>query len=1163
MYLKAIEIYGFKSFANKVKLPLKPGITCIVGPNGCGKSNVVDSLKWCIGEMSWKSLRMPSMMDVIFAGTTKRSQQNMAEVAMTFDNESRKLPLDFSEVTVTRKIYRSEESEYFINKVQCRLKDIREMFLDTGIGADGYAIIDQGEVEYVLSASAEERRELFEEAAGVSKYKAKREEALRKLEKVDADLARLADATTLIDEQIKKLDAEAKRARTQQKYKEELTSAEVSMLVKEISGFNGEVDAENAALEPVQKEIAETSTAITALEGELAAMNLTLTQKQEEERVLNEAIASVKFEKVRLEGTIVGNDNTAQVVASQTKALEESGRRNEEALAASAPRIEEARAALAGASTGLDALKNDYETGLSGLAGIEAEMNAVDASAGAIEKNITAAYQTEVEVSNEIASTASSIGHYKDNILGLKKELDGLSAKSAEIESKVRAIRARAGENEASLNAEKDRLAGAEDVKNASAGRLDEIGRRLSDLNAEKAGARSRLEAILAQGEKDSYWVGINNVLNSGVSGIRGTLRHLLTVKKEDKLAVEEALGRFMDAVVCDNSESAREAINYLQHLGKGRCRFLILDKVASAGSPPAWEVPNAVKIRGKISASAEYDAMIDHLLGGIYSSDGSVLGSFWVSGGAEEVTSNEPYWEEEGALKEKIRACEQEETVLSAEKAEVAAKLAEASSLAAALEEKITALNMDLHRAQVEAENAEGEARLNAQNTEFTSAETARAETVLAEAESRLAALNARIEEARLVSEGKRAEMAALSDKKDSLHLAYSKAKEDIGARKANLDNHQKNLELLKEEVFRLESHVERLRSERDSAAARVKELAEQAVQLASETAQARKRLMEVMSELAEKEILEKQLSGETNALRNDYGRLNINLNDSKELREEGEKKRYGIELRINTLKTRSEDLTKRLNEEWNLCLEDAREKFGAVEVDAERVKFLRKRLESMGAVNMTAPEEYDALINRFNFMNSQVEDLNTAKADLRSAIGKINETTRDNFKLTFDKVQGHFKQIYGLLFNGGEANLILTQPENILETGVEILAHPPGKKLVSISQLSGGEKALTALALLFSFFCVNPSPFCVMDEADAPLDEANVERFVRLLREFSGTTQFIVITHNKRTMEAADVLYGVTMEELGVSKIISVDLKKASAMTEGGGKVTAQVGA
>ncbi|HBW23341.1 MAG: chromosome segregation protein SMC [Elusimicrobia bacterium GWA2_56_46] len=1164
MYLKAIEIYGFKSFANKVKLPLKPGITCIVGPNGCGKSNVVDSLKWCIGEMSWKSLRLPSMMDVVFAGTAKRQQLNMAEVAMTFDNESRKLPLDFSEVTVTRKIYRSEESEYFINKVQCRLKDIREMFLDTGIGTDGYAIIDQGEVEYVLSASPEERRELFEEAAGVSKYKAKREEALRRLEKVDADLARLADATTLIDEQIKKLDLEAKRARTRQKYQEEFTAAEVSMLVKEISGLNGEVANENAALEPVQRELSETAAAITALEGELAAMNLTLAQKQEEERVLNEGIASVKFEKVRLEGTIVHNGELSEEVASQSRLLEASGKRNEEAIAGAAPRIEEARAALANSEASLAALKTDHETGLAELAKIDAEMNAVDAAVAVLEKEITAAYQSEVELSNEIASTGSSIGHYKENIFGLKKDLEGLNSRRVELLARIGALKARLAEGETALAAEKSALAETENARNGSAARLGEIDKRLNELNAEKTGVRSRLEAILSQGEKDSYWVGINGVLNSGVPGIRGTLRHLLTIKKEDRLAVEEALGRFLDAVVCDNLERAQEAIAHLKHLGKGRCRFILLDRAGSPEAPAAeWEVPNAVKIRGKIECAPEYEGILARLLNGVYASGGSVTGSFWVSGGVEAVTSNEPYWEEEGELKEKIRGIEEEEAKLSAERTEVSAKLAAASARAAELEEKINALNLDLHRARVEAENADGEGGLNARNIDFTAAETAKAETTLAEAESRLADFNARLESARGFSEEKRSGLAVLAGRKDALHAAHSKANEDIGARKANLDNHQKNLELLKGEAARLDTQLSARYAEREHSALRAKELAERAVQLAAETEEARKRLLEVMSELAEKELLEKQLSGELHALRNDYSRLNINLNDSRELGAEGEKKRYGMELRINTLKTRSEELTKRLNEEWSLGVEDAREKFGAVEVDAERVKFLRKRLEGMGAVNMTAPEEYDALITRFNFMNSQVEDLNKAKADLRSAIAKINETTRDNFKSTFDKVQVHFKQIYSLLFNGGEADLILTQPENILETGVEILAHPPGKKLVSISQLSGGEKALTALALLFSFFCVNPSPFCVMDEADAPLDEANVERFVRLLREFSGTTQFIVITHNKRTMEAADVLYGVTMEEMGVSKLISVDLRKASAMTESGGKVKAQVGA
>ncbi|HAF94851.1 MAG TPA: hypothetical protein DCG50_02220 [Elusimicrobia bacterium] len=305
-------------------------------------------------------------------------------------------------------------------------------------------------------------------------------------------------------------------------------------------------------------------------------------------------------------------------------------------------------------------------------------------------------------------------------------------------------------------------------------------------------------------------------------------------------------------------------------------------------------------------------------------------------------------------------------------------------------------------------------------------------------------------------------------------------------------------------------------------------------------------------MHDLAEKEIMERQLADELGEIRNNYERLNANLRDNNGLKTENEQVRYQIEIEMNTINIRAEETVRRLKDDWNTTPEEAAAGSAGVEVDAERVKFLKKRVENMGAVNMTAPEEYDTLTARYNFINSQVEDLNKAKADLKSAISKINETTRENFKATFDKVKTHFKQIYALLFNGGEADLVLTMPDNLLETGVEILAHPPGKRLVNISQLSGGEKALTALALLFSFFKVNPSPFCVLDEADAPLDEANVERFVRLIREFSATTQFIVITHSKRSMEAADILYGVTMEEPGVSKVISVDLKKAAALSE-----------
>ncbi|MBI5745004.1 MAG: chromosome segregation protein SMC [Elusimicrobia bacterium] len=1159
MYLKSLEIYGFKSFANKIKMPLKPGITCIVGPNGCGKSNVVDSIKWCIGEMSWKSLRMPSMMDVIFAGTTKRQQLNMGEVAMTFDNESRKLPLDFSEVTVTRKIYRSEESEYFINKVQCRLKDIREMFLDTGIGTDGYAIIDQGEVETVLSASAEQRRELFEEAAGVSKYKAKREEAARRLEKVDADLNRLADSMVLLDEQIKKLDKEAAKARLQQKYKEELTGAEIAFLLKESDTFAARSVEAAARLEPVKKELGEIAVAITGLEGEIAALNLTLTQKAEEQRVLKEAVSTVKTDKVQAEGRIVSGDEMISEIARQREQLAVAERRNAEKLAVTAPRIEELRLKLSSDEGGLPALQAEYETAAAALAQVNSQMMATDEAAENIAREMTAAYTGEMEISNKIAVTGSNIGHHNEAKTGLERDIADITAAAAALEARVAELKARSGALTGELAAEKEKAAAAEASAKTLDDRRSEIDFRLSDIREKKAWNSSRLAAILAQGEHDTYWVGINGVLNSGIAGVKGTLRHLLSIRKEDRVAVDDALGRFLDSVVCETSAAAQEAIEYLRHVGKGRCRLLILEKApAAASGAEGWGAPGAQRILEKISCEDQYKPLVTGLLSGIYASGSSVHGPFWVTGGVDEVVSNEPYWEEEGDLKAQIAALDSETAALETERAGILPRLDEARNAASAAAEKARALDIEFHKNETEAAGAEEDVRIKRESLALSQAERDRADAAIKQAEAEFSALQESKAAAAAATETKKAEQAALAEKKDALHQEFAHKKEDLGGRKANLDNYRQNLEALKGELARAEGDLASLTEEKSHFAGRREELASREERYKGEIGAARARLAELMHDLAEKEIIDRAMEDELQDLRGNLSRLNANLGDNRSLAAENEKIRYQIETELATIAARAEETAKRMAEEWNVTPAEARERYAGIEADHDRVLFLRRRIAEMGNVNMTAPEEYETLTVRYNFTNSQVEDLNRAKADLRSAINKINDTTRENFKATFDKVRVYFKEIYSLLFNGGEADLILTMPDNLLETGVEIMAHPPGKKLVSISQLSGGEKALTALALLFSFFRVNPSPFCIMDEADAPLDEANVERFVRLIREFAGTTQFIVITHNKRTMEAADVLYGVTMEELGVSKLVSVDLKRAATMV---GEVPAAV--
>ncbi|MBU2530931.1 MAG: AAA family ATPase [Elusimicrobia bacterium] len=1158
MYLKAIELQGFKSFSNKTKFPLKPGITCVIGPNGCGKSNVVDSIRWCIGEMSWKSLRSPSMMDVIFSGTVKKPAMSMAEVNMTFDNEDRKLALDFKEIMITRKIYRSDESEYFINKVQCRLKDIREMFLDTGIGSEGYAIIDQGEVETVLSESPEERREMFEEASGVSKYKAKRQEAIRKLDKVDLDLGRLADSMTLINDQLKKLSNDAKKANLQQKYKEELKSAEIAMFSNSIKEYRKNISSANEKLKPINNEIAEISINITALEGESSALNITLTEKTEDERALREDIAAVRNNKVSIEGKVVGSENMIEQINRQLNDLTRSEAINKEKLEGINPQLKLLNERLNQAKESFTTLKSEFETIVNKEKDLGIEISNISDEISKRETSLVDLYDQSNNTSSEMAKVESNIAHYKEDILSANSDLEKLNFKKAELERTALEFKEKLSTSTAIHNEKQSAFAGMEaDEKNLEE-KIKQTEVALAQEKTNKAISESRLETILKQGEKDSYWVGLNHVLNAELQGIKGTLRHLITVRKEDMVMVEEAFGRFMDSVICNTLEDAQAAIKYLKHIGKGRCRFIVLDRLSMPESSD-WDVPNAVKIMNKITYADEYQPMISHLLKNIYVLDGSVLSSFWISGGIAEIDSNEPYWEEKGALKEKINTFAAEEISLSAEKEEFEKNIIELNLSIDIAKKDVNSRQIELENMKSEAGRAEKDYSHNGEEVVFVETQINGFQEKIKEQEEIFLALKAKADDLLKSQEAFKNELSQQTLKKEALQTDFLKLKEEIGSKRSTVSNHEDNVKRLNDEIERTEGFRKHLISEQESSALKKEELSQNIEQLKGDIETFKKNLIEVMNEFAKKEVLESQISSEITDLKNKYDGINSQVRNAKEVLGDLEKKNHKIELVISGDSARMDDLGRRLIDDWNISEEEARDKYGNIEVDAERAQFLKKRLENMGPVNMTAPQEHEALITRYNFMNSQVEDLNVAKNDLKSAIARINETTRENFKNTFDKVKVHFSQIYCMLFSGGEANLMLTMPDNILETGVEIMANPPGKKPISISQLSGGEKALTALALLFSFFCVNPAPFCVMDEADAALDDANVERFVRLIKEFSKTTQFIVITHNKKTMEAGDVLYGVTMEEAGVSKFISVDLKKSSAFIDAATEPTA----
>ena len=1137
MYLKAIEIVGFKSFADKMRLDFEPGITCVVGPNGCGKSNVIDSVRWTIGEMSWKALRSASMVDIIFNGTAKRAPLNMAQVSMVFDNSTRNLPLDFNEITVSRKIFRSGESEYYLNKVQCRLRDIRDLFLDTGIGGEGYAIIDQGGVESVLSATPEQRREMFEEVAGVSKYKAKREECIRRLERVDMDLARLSDTVALIAEQIKKLDGEARKARLYQKYREELKESEIAISLCSIKEADGLIAKHGQELQPVLARVKDIETQISAQEGQTAAMDLNLTHKQKEVAEFNEKIAASKYQVGLLEGALQNCDNltaefTAQLAASGTEA-----QRGQNRIKEIEPAIAKLKAQLAELDGQLAPLQKQYNEEFALSQRQEQQLREADGQIQRASNDLMRLVQSQMECQNKIALEQANVQRENEDLITLEKRSQADSGVDG-VRKALEEIRARLSEKQNAAKTAREQISqGEEHVKNLQQKR-NALNEQLSSVRSEKAALNAKLEMIRTQGENDPYWVGVKTACEAGIPGIQGTLRKALKYPAELSTAVEEAFGKYLDAVLCENETAARVAADRLKAHGKARCKFILLDKV-----PAAAEASGSLK--GQLKYAAGLENLVRCLIGGYHASaDGALQGGFFLSAGAPGVSAPEAYWGEEEAVKETLREKTAQEDALSKEiignyealqKADEALRALrtaaqEAAVAAGAVQGELSSKERELKQAE------EALARAAAQKQELMTRVERRKQKVQ-QLQSDLQNLLTQQEELKTRMENVKTQKAQLQKQTEQAKSRLNQLNGQLYELKIRKNNVEVDLKSTEFEYNTLLQNEGKRAEAAKSASARLQALAQEKLSTQAKLSTER-------DTLAKLETDEYKLRQSLEALKKDYNDKMTALNANKKQVSELHIKQNDLENALANARRQRTTVVNNLFESWNITPEEAQLNFGDKQVDYERVKMMRKRIENMGAVNMTAPEEYDALTERHDFLKSQINDLDEAKKDLRSAIHKINVTTRDNFKYTFEQVRMHFKNIYQTLFRGGDCNLVLTEPENLLETGIEIYAQPPGKKLLNISSMSGGEKTLTALSLLFAFFTHNPAPFCIMDEADAALDEANVERFVNLIKEFSNSTQFIVVTHNKRTMESARRLYGITMEESGVSKVMSVNL-------------------
>lgn len=1152
MYLKRLELCGFKSFADKTRMDFEPGISAVIGPNGCGKSNISDAIRWCLGEQSVKSMRSKQMLDVIFGGSQSRPTTGMAEVTLTFDNTNNVLPLDYSEVSITRRLFRSSEAEYFINRIQCRLKDIRDLFLDTGIGSEGYSIIEQGKVEFLLLASAEERRELFEEAAGVSKYKVRREETLRKLDKVEIDMNRVNDMLALLKDQISALDLAAKKARQYQKHKTDLKRLEITSLVHAIAHDQQEVDRIKTDIDPLILNYESNNTVLNQTEADLSELRVMQVQKDDEFLKIQNDFAQIKSDINLADERILQAQQREQELVERRLALTAETQADEQRIAQYEQELTHVREMAASLADEVSRLEQQYHSREEDIARIRASIAETDSRQAAAKEHLFTCATDRTSLNNEQNRLTSLQLHAQAQIASLQKDLERHSENEGPVNADIAARQAAIAEAAAAHRNGEEMLARAREEIVAIE---TQVRRALDDRRAlqEKIIAlESRANMIREWEQKDPLRTIMRAVQSAGIPGIRGPVSGLIEIDPGMEEVVSAALGETLHYMVADTAESARAAIKLLKETGGGRLTFLILEHLPESlhGQPIALTHTSRALV-SLVRSAPHFQRMVKYLCQDIVVDGTDIYGKVILQGGST-ISFDQPVMiegqlqritEEADAIRRDI---EQAGTVITEQEAALGSR-----------REQYRAAEMEFHRTEIQNDWLQKQ-------------------------------LAARLEEQDLIRTGLTLTKNDIATREAELQqVAVQMA--TVGEQLAGLAGREQGST---EELSRLDAELQTWRAQEEQAAALLTEAkvtwATQANELAGRQREEQK--LATMTEETRARVeqgrleldgIESRIVEMTNVRASESERLNTlrgtlegrerdvqdRLNERQSLLSTLEQKnavivemRRQVEMLQQDIHTRQMDLRsfelklqssqQRLMEEYAGTFEELKAEYLPLPVDEEEVARLKRKIDAMGAVNLAAPEEYTTLEERYNFLLTQQQDLIKAKEDMLEVIAKINHTTRDHFKLTFGQVRENFRTLYHQLFEGGEADLILTDESNLLETGVEILAQPPGKKLQNITLLSGGEKALTAIALLFAFFMVRPSPFCILDEVDAPLDDANIGRYINMIKAFAERTQFLVVTHNKRTMEMANVLYGVTMEELGVSKIISVKLNKVNEL-------------
>ena len=1182
MYLKRLEMQGFKSFADKTILEFMPGITSVIGPNGSGKSNISDAIRWVLGEQSMKSLRGSKSEDIIFAGTQNRKSLGFAEASLVFDNTDGKLPVEYTEVTVTRKIYRSGESGYYINKTPCRLKDVLELFMDTGIGRDGYSIIGQGKIDEILSNKSEDRRHIFEEAAGIVKYRVRKVESEKKLEHTKLNLLRINDILSEIESNIEPLRIQSEKARKFLDLREELKSIEVGLFLYNIESYKEKLQKvieDNEILKSQNEEASNKMQEISDLKEKL---------KQEIDDITNniENMQNLGFESEKEKERLNSEINISKERITNNKENDNRYNAEIEEIKLRIKDLEEEKKAKLDKKNNLFTNKEKFQKELE-----EKEKELEEANKKLSSKEL------EIEEKKKIVSDNTDAKYEKQaNISTIEANLENIEKRKKQIATEI-------DFNISELDSTrltKEEIAKVfyeiEDKKNKATKSLNEISSKseeterkikeyndtINKLSSEYRIKESRLKFLKeTEREKEGYIRSVKNLLldcekdNSLKKGLHGVLASILKTPKEYETAIEMTLGAALQNVVTETEQDAKKLVEHLRKNNLGRASFLPISTVKGK-KLEKYNSKNINGIQGIASDLVEYNKKYEQIVlsflgrtvivddmdtaialakqnnysfrivtlkGDLINPSGAITGgsvaqkTVNILGRAREIEDLEKELKKINSKIEKIQQEKEEylndsESVLE-EINSLEKSLQEIDIVYAADKQKLIAVEENIDRIQKRLEKLKAEkAELEKQKEEEIKNKEQEEADIKRISEENIE-LNAIIEQFANLNKDNQTYI-------DDLNM-------DVTNLKISVSSFDESESSIDEMVERINLDIENNNSSIES---KIKQ--KENIKLDNETLENNiKELLEKINEIDEKVNNSGNQVNELKAQRieknNSLSKAEKDYESQFEVIEGLKEQIVKIDVKKSKLEQDIEDVINKLWEEYELTPNNVGEyqKPENVQSTTKQVNKLRSQIKELGSINVDSIEEYNTTKQRYDFMCEQRLDLEDGIAKLKKVIQDMTSTMKTQFATQFEIINKNFGEVFKELFGGGKAELILTDPENILECGIDIHVQPPGKKLQNMTLLSGGEKAFTAIALLFAILKINPSPFCVLDEIEAALDDVNVFRYADYLKKFTNNTQFLVITHRKGTMEAADTVYGITMEENGISKLLSMKLK------------------